>query len=35
MNAINLFLPNVATGYYDLKLDWGQNMHKHVSIVKQ
>jgi trimeric autotransporter adhesin len=35
MNAINLSLPEIAVGYYDLKLDWGQGMHKHVSIVKQ
>jgi len=34
-NQINLSLPNVATGSYDLKLDWGNDMHKHISIIKQ
>jgi hypothetical protein len=35
VNTINLSLPDIAAGFYDLKLDWGQGMHKHVSIVKQ
>jgi trimeric autotransporter adhesin len=35
MNTINLSIPNLAAGYYNLKLDWGQGMHKQVSIVKQ
>jgi trimeric autotransporter adhesin len=35
MNTINLSIPNLSAGYYNLKLDWGRDMHKQVSIVKQ
>ena len=34
-NTINLSFPGIATGSYDLKLDWGKDMHKHISIVKE
>jgi hypothetical protein len=34
-NQINMDMPNVATGSYDIKLDWGNDMHKHISIIKQ
>jgi len=34
-NQINVDMPNVATGSYDIKLDWGKDMHKHISIIKQ
>jgi hypothetical protein len=35
VNTVPLAIPGLASGYYDLKLDWGTNMHKHVSIIKQ
>lgn len=34
VNTFNLSLPNTASGYYTIKLDWGNNMHKQVSFVK-
>jgi hypothetical protein len=35
VNTVPLAISGLASGYYDLKLDWGTNMHKHVSIIKQ
>jgi hypothetical protein len=34
VNAFNLSLPNTAAGYYTVKLDWGNQMHKVISFVK-
>ena len=34
-NQINADIPNVATGSYDIRLDWGKDMHKHITIIKQ
>jgi trimeric autotransporter adhesin len=34
INTFNLSMPTVAAGYYTLKLDWGNNMHKAISFVK-
>jgi hypothetical protein len=34
LNAFNLSLPNTAAGYYTVKLDWGNQMHKVISFVK-
>jgi hypothetical protein len=34
LNAFNLSLPNVAAGYYTVKLDWGNQLHKQISFVK-
>jgi trimeric autotransporter adhesin len=33
-NSINLSLPTLAAGYYTLKMDWGNTMHKQISFVK-
>ena len=35
VNTVPLTVSELASGYYDLKLDWGTNMHKHISIIKQ
>jgi hypothetical protein len=34
VNAFNLSLPNTAAGYYAIKLDWGNQMHKQISFIK-
>jgi len=34
LNAFNLSLPNIAAGYYTVKLDWGNQLHKQISFVK-
>jgi hypothetical protein len=34
LNTVNLSLPNTAAGYYTIKLDWGNNLHKQISFVK-
>lgn len=34
INNINLSLPAMAAGYYNLRLDWGNDMHKQISFVK-
>ena len=34
VNTFNLSLPNTAAGYYTVKLDWGNQMHKVISFVK-
>ena len=34
VNSFSLSLPNVASGYYSLSLDWGNNLHKKISFVK-
>jgi hypothetical protein len=33
-NSINLSLPTLAAGYYTMKMDWGNTMHKQISFVK-
>ena len=35
VNTIPLNTAELSSGYYDLKLDWGMNMHRHTSIIKQ
>lgn len=34
LNTFNLSLANTASGYYTVKLDWGNQMHKVISFVK-
>ena len=34
VNTFNLSLSNTAAGYYTLKLDWGNQLHKQISFVK-
>ena len=33
-NAFELSLPGAAAGYYTVRLDWGNQMHKQISFVK-
>jgi len=34
-NTIPLSVQGLPAGYYDLKLDWGTTMHKHLAVIKQ
>jgi hypothetical protein len=34
VNTYYLSMPSLAAGYYTLKLDWGNNMHKAISFMK-
>jgi hypothetical protein len=34
LNSFNLSLPNTAAGYYTVKLDWGNQLHRQISFVK-
>lgn len=34
VNAVSLSIPELAAGYYTIKLDWGADMHKAVGFIK-
>ena len=34
VNTVPMSLPGMAAGYYTIKLDWGNSMHKQISFVK-